>query len=330
MDFQLSDEQIAIAALAADLFGDGRVPDWPMLLEVGIPGLLVPEVLGGAGLGYCELALVLLEQGRALNLTPLWRHALAAHALATGGATPIDGDRLTVAIDGDAVATVASAGWRLDGTLRAVGGVTGAQRVVVCATCGRGTQLFVVALDSPGVGLVNGVLTDGDGAADVCLCGVTVGPEACLSDDMDREWLRDRASACVVALAAGVARGAIERTAGYVGTRRQFGRPVGSFQAVAVRMADAFTAVEVTQTLLYELCWRIDSATPLGSLAAIASYWANECGHRVAHTAMHLHGGIGADTSYPVHRVLLMSRALELTLGGAHRQIAHIGERLAV
>ncbi len=323
MDFRISDEQRAIADLATDLFaGDGATPPaWQILEDAGLPQLLVPEAQGGVGLGQIELALVLIEQGRGLVTTPLWRHAVAA--LALGGRTTA-GERLALAVESDADAEGSGAGWTLRGVARAVPGMEDAAKAVIPARIGDDFSLFEIDLQGTGVSHIEGVLTDGEPARDLILDGAHAH-----FLDLDGEWLRARAAACLAALSVGVARGAVERTAAYVTARHQFDRPIGSFQAVAQRVADAFTDVEVAQTLAIELAWRIDVGAELGHAVDVATYWANQCSHRVAHAAMHLHGGIGADTSYPIHRVLLMSRALEITLGGAHRQIARIGERLA-
>jgi len=317
MDHRISDEQRAIADLASNLFaGDGATPPaWATLEKAGLPQLLVPEAMDGVGLGQVELALVLIEQGRGLVALPLWQNALAA--LALGEAS---GERLALAIDGDVTATESNDGWTLHGKAVAVAGAGESARLVTVAD-GR---LFIVDLQGAGIARSDGVLTDGQASSDLSFTGT---PARVLAHDA--AWLLARAAACVAALAVGVARGAVERTAVYVGTRHQFDRPIGSFQAVAQRMADAFTDVEVAQTLAMELAWRIDAGADLGTSVEVATYWANQCSHRVAHAAMHLHGGIGADTSYPIHRVLLMSRALEMMLGGPHRQIARIGERLA-
>jgi alkylation response protein AidB-like acyl-CoA dehydrogenase len=318
MDVRISEEQRAIADLAASIFaGDGETaPDWSVLADAGLPALLVPETDGGIGLGQLELTLVLIEQGRGLVAAPLWRRALAALALKDGAASA------TIALAGDAVATPSGAGWTVNGEALAVPGVDMSDRLVLAANVDGKARLFVV--DLAGLERREGVLTDHDRACDLILREIPA-----MALELDGAWLHIRAAACVAALTAGVARGAIERTAAYVGARQQFGRPIGSFQAVAQRLADSFTDVEVTQTLAMELAWKIDAGADIGNTAEVASYWASQCAHRVAHAAMHLHGGMGADTSYPIHRVLLMSRRLELELGGARRQVARIGERLA-
>jgi alkylation response protein AidB-like acyl-CoA dehydrogenase len=327
MDFRLSDEQRAIAELAADIFvKDDQAPSpaWEVLRDAGFLQLLVPEEQGGVGLGQVELGLVLVEQGRGLVTVPLWRHALGALALALSG-RPLKADaRVALAVNSDVEAKQSDAGWSLHGVVVALPGMAGASKAVIPGRRDGAVRLFEIDLPCSGLSQEDGVLTDGEPASNLTLQGV-----AAHQLELDGEWLRARVAACVAALSVGVARAALERTAAYVSARQQFGRPIGSFQAVAQRLADAFTDVEVAQTLSIELAWKIDADARLGNSVEVAGYWANQCSHRVAHAAMHLHGGIGADTSYPIHRVLLMSRALELVLGGSRRQIARIGDRLA-
>lgn len=322
MDWQLSDEQTAIADLAADIFaGDGDAPPaWAVLADAGLPTLLLPEDKGSAGLGMVELALVLIGEGRGLLAGPLWRHALAAAAL---GEVRADA-RLTLAVSGDVTATQGDGGWTLDGAAYAVPGLEEATQIVLAATTPEGERLFAVDLAGQGQTRCDGTFTDNSAASDIAFVDA---PARLL--DHDGEWLRARAAVCLAALTIGVARGANDRTAAYVGTRQQFGRPIGSFQAVAQRLADSFTDVEVAQTLAMELAWFIDAGRPLEHRVETTTHWANQCAHRVAHAAMHLHGGVGADVSFPIHRVLLLCRGLEMQLGGAHRQLAIIGKELA-
>ena len=150
-----------------------------------------------------------------------------------------------------------------------------------------------------------------------------------LPGEAGADWLFQRAAACVAALQLGVAAEAMRRTAEYTGTRHQFGRPIGSFQGVALRAADGYIDIEVARGALMQLGWRLDQGLDATAAAHVAKYWANQCGHRVAHTAAHLHGGLGADVSYPIHRFLLWARALEMTAGGAQSHLFELGELVA-
>jgi len=142
-------------------------------------------------------------------------------------------------------------------------------------------------------------------------------------------FMVERATAGVCAILVGVAEEALRRTAEYTGVRRQFGHAIGSFQGVSLRAADAYIDVDAMRSTLWQAVWRIDSGLPAEVEVGVAKWWAGRGGQRVVHTAMHLHGGTGADIDYPIHRYLLWSKQLDLTLGGASLQLARIGALLA-
>jgi 3-oxocholest-4-en-26-oyl-CoA dehydrogenase beta subunit len=109
----------------------------------------------------------------------------------------------------------------------------------------------------------------------------------------------------------------------------QFGRPIGAFQAVAQRLADAYIDVEAVRLTLWQAVWMLDSGSDEAAVAvATAKFWAAEAGHRVAHTAVHVHGGMGIDTSSPVHRYFTAAKHHEFALGGATAQLRRIGAAL--
>ena len=105
--------------------------------------------------------------------------------------------------------------------------------------------------------------------------------------------------------------------------------PIGSFQGVGLRAADAYIDIEAMRSTLMEACWRLATGRPAKLEVSVAKWWACRAGSRVTHTAQHLHGGIGADVDYPIHRFFLWSKQVELTLGGASQQLTRIGELLA-
>jgi alkylation response protein AidB-like acyl-CoA dehydrogenase len=109
----------------------------------------------------------------------------------------------------------------------------------------------------------------------------------------------------------------------------QFGVPIGSFQAVQHRCADAFIDVDALRWCTWRAAWRLAEGLPAAREAAVAKFWAAEAGARVANAALHLHGGLGADVDYPIQRYFLWSRALELELGGAEPQLAWLGKDMA-
>lgn len=356
MDFSLSDEQTAIASLAEALFRDhcsdeqiqahaasGAPYDAGLWRRLGETGLLAAPDPAAGGIGMSELALVLEQQGRFLAPAPLWRHQLASLAVAVFAPEAVraalgpglaGGSILaTLSVEElDAPALVATpdkGGWRLDGEAAAVAMGAQAACALLPVLAEEEVRLALLPLQDPAVTRREGVLTHGEPVADLQIEGLRLAAPYLLAPDADATWLRPRADACLAALQLGVAGEAMRRTAEYVGARQQFGRPVGSFQGVALRAADGYIDTEVLRGAVWQLAWRLDAGLDAAAAAHVAKYLAAQCGHRAAHTAMHLHGGIGADVTYPIHRFLLWSRALEISGGGASAQLARLGELIA-
>ncbi|MGH3177480.1 MAG: acyl-CoA dehydrogenase family protein, partial [Streptosporangiaceae bacterium] len=144
------------------------------------------------------------------------------------------------------------------------------------------------------------------------------------------DWLVARATVGLFAMQDGVIERALELTAEYAKSRMAFGRPIGSFQAVTQRLADAFVDVEAVRLTMWQAAWLLASGAAGADVAvATAKFWAAEAGHRVAHTAVHVHGGMGIDVTYPVHRYFVAAKRNEFTLGGATVQLRRIGGALA-
>jgi alkylation response protein AidB-like acyl-CoA dehydrogenase len=118
-------------------------------------------------------------------------------------------------------------------------------------------------------------------------------------------------------------------TAEYARNRVQFGKPIGSFQAVAQRLADGYIDVEAVRLTMWQAAWQLAAGHPSGTAIATAKFWAADAGHRVAHTAVHVHGGVGIDLDYPLHRYFLAAKQGEFALGGATTQLRRIGAALA-
>ena len=118
-------------------------------------------------------------------------------------------------------------------------------------------------------------------------------------------------------------------TAEYTKTREQFDRPIATFQAVGQRAADAYIDAEAIRLTAWQAAWRLAAGLPAAAEVAVAKFWAAEGGQRVVHAAQHLHGGIGVDRDYPLHRYFLWAKQLELTLGGATAQLLRLGALLA-
>ena len=361
MEFDFSEEQRAIADMATSVFADycsddkvrafwdsGKDYDaglWQQLAETGLLGLIVPEADGGSGLGMLEQMLALEQQGRYVAPAPLWRQQLAAAALALFAPATLKSAWLEKLISGTALATLsldglsasrgmalqaksAGAGWTLDGRAVAVPLAATAQLALLPATTADGVRLFVVDLSAAGIEKLPGMLTHAEPAADLVIQGLQLTAEQALPAEA-LGWLEQRALACLAALQLGVAAEDLRRTVEYTTQRIQFDRPIASFQVIGARSADCYIDIEALRSTLWQLCWRLDNGLEAEGAARVAKYWACECGHRVAHASSHMHGGMGSDISYPIHRFLYWSRALEMTLGGATADLQALGDWLA-
>jgi alkylation response protein AidB-like acyl-CoA dehydrogenase len=112
-------------------------------------------------------------------------------------------------------------------------------------------------------------------------------------------------------------------------TRKQFDRPIASFQAVGQRAADAYVDTEAVGITARQVAWRLSAGLPAEEQVAIAKFWAAEGGQRVVHAAQHIHGGLGVDRTYPLHRYFLAAKQIELTLGGATANLLRLGDIMA-
>jgi alkylation response protein AidB-like acyl-CoA dehydrogenase len=226
------------------------------------------------------------------------------------------------------------AGWKLDGTKAYVPVAALASHILIPASTDSGkTAVFVVERAARGVSLEAQATTTGELEYRVTLAGVMLADGAKLGDGKrDAEilpWIINRTIAGLCATELGIADRALRMTAEYTATRKQFDKPIATFQAVAQRAADAYIDLEAMRLSSQQAIWRLASGLDATRELGIAKFWASEGGHRVVYAAQHLHGGIGVDTDYPLHHYYLKSRQIELTLGGSHTHLMALGERLA-
>jgi alkylation response protein AidB-like acyl-CoA dehydrogenase len=340
MRFDLSDDQREIRRTARDFLAaryplervrDGG-PDrhWDEVVELGWPELAIPEDQEGMGLGVLELALVAEELGYALAPTPLastWAAALLL-AAAGEGARLAGGRRATVAMwdaDGSGApdaSTLEPEGNRLTGVKIAVPEAEGADLLVVTASGGRH---FLVDASDPGVTLEPARALDSTRPlATVRLAGA-VGAEL-RAEDWSHPW-----HAIAVASAAesvGIAQRAMEMAVAYAKERRQFGRAIGSYQAVSHACAQMLLEVEGARAVVHWAAWALDFEPEGARLAAsCAKAYASDAGARVTRSALQVHGGIGFTWEHDLHFLLKRAEANAHTWGDArwHReQIAGI------
>jgi alkylation response protein AidB-like acyl-CoA dehydrogenase len=217
-------------------------------------------------------------------------------------------------------------GWRLDGLKELVPAAQLARTILIPASLDDGdVGVFLVDADSDGVEIRPVVTTNGEPHADIILDGAAAADRLPGDGREILESLYARALVGLCAIQLGVAERALRMAASYTTEREQFGRPIGSFQAVQQRMADAFIDVEAIRWTMWQAAWLLDQGGPPGRQAGIAKFWAAEAGSRVAATAQQVHGGIGIDTTYPLFRYFLWAKHNELALGSASAQLARLG-----
>ena len=328
---------------------------WQTLAEQGLLGISIPESAGGAGLGFTETCLILEEQGKRVAPVPVFSSLiLGALPLIEFGSddqqakylTPMaEGKmKLTAAISEVAMpeairqgvtATASGDGWTLSGALDCVQDGAVADVILVPATDADGnSSIFIVDSSASGVTTAaQEISLLGPWSAALTLDNVQVDAGAMLGEagqgDEIVHWLEQYANVAQCALQTGITEEAMKRTAAYTSERHQFGAPIGSFQALAMRMADSYIDVEAIRSTYWLALWRLSEKLPAEAEVRAAKWWACEGAHRVIHTAQHLHAGIGADVEYPIHRFYLWAKQLSYSLGNSSHQLEALGKLLA-
>jgi 3-oxo-4-pregnene-20-carboxyl-CoA dehydrogenase alpha subunit len=334
MDFEPTETQRAVAGLAAEVLC-GEDP-WKELARSGLLSLAVPEDLGGEGCGVLEVAVLLTEIGRrGLYLPALATLAGGVLPIARWGDQALRHELLPAAAAGELILTAATR--EPGGQQTAVienGTVTGTKvGVPYAATAGRilVSAVNAVAIVDPhqaGVTLTRTPTVSGEPEYTVRFDHTPVAATLAGAGPRDLHRLT-AAGAC--ALADGALAGALQLTRDHVVTRRQFGRPLAEFQAVSQQVADVYIASRTLHLITLSACWQLDNSKKMGRERElgeerelredgdldVAAWWMTEEAPRAVLTCHHLHGGVGVDVSYPLHRFSSMIADLSRFLGGA-------------
>ncbi|MBP2478078.1 alkylation response protein AidB-like acyl-CoA dehydrogenase [Crossiella equi] len=309
---------------------------WRHLADTGLLTLATPERLGGAGLGVLEIAVLLTELGRSANATPalvyrtLSHLALGVLPLARLGtveqqdrwlkSTP-DSEQLTAALfQPRSHPSTRLYRNRLIGTKTLVPQADSARLLLVTADLDDGGEgVLLVDPASPGLEVVPSHTSSGvaectvrfDGAEHLGLLGEDRTGQAAAE-------LRRCAVAGVCALGDGLLAGALELTVAHAGSRHQFGKPLAAFQAVAMQLADVRIASRTLGLITRSACWRLGEGLPAQEELGHAAFWLGEHLPAALATCHHLHGGLGLDITYPLHRYSALGRDLVRLLGAVH------------
>lgn len=340
MDFTTTEAQRDLAGLTRDIVAKHSTNEiqrqldsdpsnfdrrlWDALTASGLIAATMPESVGGDGFGILEWVSIVVELGRGLAAVPFVSSTTAAWA--TGERA--DSSRiLTLALDDedqlDPPVDAARAGteWVLTGTKSGVDHAPIVDGFLVATA--EGTFL----LDSDQVAVVAQSGVDNRSIGVVHLDSVTVDENR--RHDVCARSICARATLGTCAYQLGVLEESLRVTAEYARERVQFGKPIGSFQAVAQRLADAYIDVKGARLTLWKAAWALSAGRNADEEIAVAKFWAADAGHRVAHTSVHVHGGVGLDRDHPVHRYFLAAKRAEFAYGGATAQLRRLGASLA-
>ena len=361
MDFSITEDQEAIRDLAAQIFEGQSTVDrireversedridrvlWSKLAEANLLGIPLPEEEGGTGYGIFELCLLLEQQGRRVAPVPLLPTLAAAMTLAEFGTAEQKAALLPGVISGDVVLTAALAGngvndpFRTSVSATPEGILTGskpavpvahlATRVLVPAAAVSDGSISLYLVDPGGVGVTrtDAFTTNREIHSHLTFDGAP--GDALGGGDGALRFLVQRWLVGLAAIQVGVTQEATRAAAEYTSNRVQFGKPLSSFQGVALKAADCYIDTEAIRVTMQNAAWRIASGLDATAEVEVAKWWAADAGQRVVHTVQYLHGGMGADIEYPVHRYFLWGKQIEDCLGGASAHLAALGKILA-
>jgi alkylation response protein AidB-like acyl-CoA dehydrogenase len=322
--------------------------------QLSLPGLAIPEEYDGAGFGYVDLAVVFEEMGRALFCGPYFATvALAANALLASGDEDAKKDLLPGIARGETIATLAVTeqdgawreasittsatlgddGWQLTGTKEFVVDGHVADLLLVAAQSPAGLSLF--AVESSARGLERELLHTLDETRKLARLQFCDTPARLIGTDgaawaiLDR--VLDLAAVALSLEAVGGAQRCLEMAVDYAKVRIQFGRPIGSFQAVKHRCADLLVEVEGAKSAAYYAAWcAAELNDELSVSASLAKAYCTEAFASAAADNIQVHGGIGFTWEHPAHLYLKRAKSAELLLGDPATHRDRLGVRLGI
>jgi len=363
MNFDLTEEQQALLDLSNQIFEGSSPADrveeietteerfdsdlWKELANANLLGVAIPEEYGGLGFGVFELALILEQQGRTVAPVPLLptlvmgalpivefgtaeQQSRLLPAIASGECIVTGGFQewgVNNPLDTSLEAKCTDGQWVLHGTKPAIPAAHLADYILVPAKTGpEDSCLFLIQKETTGLTLTPNVTTNRELQAQIDCDAVPAEPLGEAGQgNLSIIWMLERINVATSAIAVGCCAKATEMAAEYTSEREQFGRPLSHNQAVTQRAADCYIGTDAMRLVLWQAAWRLDAGFPASEEVRIAKWWASEIGQKVVHDVQHLHGGMGADVDYPVHRYFLWVKQLENTLGGGSSQLAELG-----
>jgi alkylation response protein AidB-like acyl-CoA dehydrogenase len=311
---------------------------WKQFAEMGFTGILVPESAGGLGLGHVEAGVVLEEIGRNLSPSPFLTTAIAAVEALKGTSHAerwfpgiVAGETVAaLAIDegpkhnGTVAMTAERAGngFRLSGTKAFVHHAHVADLLLVAARTEGGITLFAVPSDAAGLAIDPQRLADSSIASRLTFDGVEVDADAVIGEvdagdgPLARLLAAGRTGASAELL--GVGGGAMDMTTGYLRERKQFGVPIGSFQALQHRAAHLYSEMEVARAAVLKAQQRLDAGDDATEAVSVAKAMTGLATTLAVQEAVQMHGGIGMTDEYDLGFYMKRARVLAEMFGDAH------------
>lgn len=322
----------AVRSVATEALDRGG--DWAALAAAGLLALPVPEAYGGEGLGLAEVGVLLRETGARARHLPVWETlCCGVLTLVAKGTDAQRAELLPGVASGDVLLTPAlrEVGRGLAATPETVyadGTITGrkigvtyagdATRLLVTARDGERTVVALIDPTGPGVTL----LESGSSARLTTHTVVLESAPADLLEPGAAQVLTDHAIAGLALTAAGLVAGARDLTAAYVKQREQFGRALAQFQAVAMQAADVYIASRLLDLAADNVAWRVGAGLDARDDLAVAAYWVTTQAPQALHVCHHLHGGMGVDSTYPLHEYFSWTKDVAHTLGTLASDVA--------
>ena len=350
MDFDFSEEEQAISDLTQQIFEDKVTHEhlrsltksgenfdrelWRSLAKTGVVGATIHQDFQGAGLSFLGVTALLEKVGKyAAPIPALETIVTGALPIQEFGTESQKAEFLPKIAEGELIVTTAliSSGnatiedGKVSGSFDFVSFGLEADMLLLPTESGA----FIVESGSPGITLESRETTTGYSQAALAMNNVGAQQLGTVSCEDFLAWLTLRIDSAICSIMAGACEASLNLASEYTKVRQQFDRAIATFQAVSQRAGDAYIDTEAVRLTSRQAAWRISAGLPATEQVAIARWWASEAGFRVVHAATHLHGGVGVDRDYPLHRYFLMARQLELTMGNSEEQLEKLGNLLA-
>lgn len=350
MDFDFSEEEQAISDLTQQIFEDKVTHEhlrsltkskenfdrelWLSLAETGVVGATIYKEFQGAGLSFLGVTALLEKVGKyAAPIPALETIVTGAMPIQEFGTENQKAELLPKIAEGELIATTALITSdevtveesRLSGSFDFVSYGLEADILLVPTASG----VFIIKRSDTGVSMEPRETTTGYSQAKLTMNNVDTQQLGTVSCEDFTAWLSLRIDSAICSIMAGACEASLGLASEYTKVRQQFDRAIATFQAVSQRAGDAYIDTEAVRLTSRQAAWRISAGLPSAEQVAIARWWASEAGFRVVHAATHLHGGVGVDRDYPLHRYFLMARQLELMMGNSEEQLEKLGNLLA-